>query len=60
MKPSRKNNEEKQIIICGDFNAKISGYDCRVSNLGGEELKRIAALADLKIANSKEEPTRRE
>ena len=51
---------KKRMIICGDFNAKISGYLCSIGNLGGEELERIVNIAGLRMLNSKDQPTRRE
>ena len=52
--------ETKFLVMCGDFNAKISGYRCNVSNTGGEEILRIADMEGLEIANNKLELTRRE
>ena len=48
------------VMICGDFNAKITGYLCTVSNKGGEELLNIAEMGKLKIINDSMTPTRRE
>ena len=48
------------VMICGDFNAKITGYLCTVSNKGGEEIRNITEMGKLKILNDTKTPTRRE
>ena len=56
----RDHMESYDIIIGGDFNAKLKGYKSRNSNHGGKQIEVLMELAGLKLINNAGVATRRE